>query len=148
MERRWYVISTGWIAIPIPFFGNYLSVQFPHSSVSAMEIFFSKYPIARLELASYLALWLCRVVFTGRGGDYIRSECFFSACRLALGDRPALCPAMVARLCFGLKEHVSDLEGQFKPSERYSGHYFYVDWHATAPNSMSNRIVISLKTIV
>lgn len=90
----------------------------PPSSLSAMEAFFSTYPKVRLELASYLALWLCRAVFVGRGGDYIRSECFLSACRLAFGDQFSLCPEMVACLCFGLKEHVSDIEGQFKHNVR------------------------------
>lgn len=82
----------------------------------AMDAFFFAYPMVWLELASYLTLWLCRVVFVGCGSDYIRSECFVSACRLAFGEKLAMCPVMVARLSFGLKEHVSDIEGQFKPS--------------------------------
>lgn len=59
----------------------------PPFSASAMETFFSTYPMAQLELASYLALWLCKVVFTGRGSNYIHPKCFFSACRLAFGVR-------------------------------------------------------------
>lgn len=88
------------------------------------------------------------MIFIGRGGYYIRPEFFFSVCKLAFGDKLDFCPTMVAQLCFGLKEHALDIEGQFKPSVHATATIFMPGSHAIALNFISNKIETLLRATV
>lgn len=97
----------------------------PICSMQELKSFIGNFPRAHCELASILALWLCRTVFSGREGDLIRPESFLPACKLAWGVPLALCSAMVTRLYFRLRKATMDISNRFNPYEREACHYFY-----------------------